>query len=107
MVVGVLMSPFCGAENSTTQSFLSVFESCTLGKVMVLTLDFDVMINFRYPASGLGASFKAFKVHAPGVHSVCFLDKGVRSQQVISVGGKDRCVAQVMMKLRSQFGCAP
>lgn len=56
---------------------------------------FAFFIDFRYPALGAGASFKAFKVHAPGVRSVCFLDKGIRSQQVISVGGKDRCVAQV------------
>ncbi len=53
----------------------------------------------RYPATGAGASFKAFKVHAPGTRSVCFLDKGVRSQQVISVGENDRCVAQVMALL--------
>ncbi|CAM9609602.1 unnamed protein product [Scytosiphon promiscuus] len=49
---------------------------------------------FRYPAAGAGASFKAFKVHAPGVRSVCFLDKGIRSQNLLSVGGRDRCVAQ-------------
>ena len=65
---------------------LCIFKACAL----------DQSFNFRYPTSGVGASFKAFKVHAPGVHSVCFLDKGIRSQQVISVGGKDRCVAQVM-----------
>ncbi|CAM9688008.1 unnamed protein product, partial [Hapterophycus canaliculatus] len=47
---------------------------------------------FRYPVAGTGASFKDFKVHAPGVRSVCFLDKGNRSQNLISVGGKDRCV---------------
>lgn len=49
----------------------------------------------RYPATGRAASFKSFKAHALGVRSVCFLDKGSRSEHVVSVGGKDRCVMQV------------
>ncbi|CAM9415834.1 unnamed protein product, partial [Ectocarpus fasciculatus] len=93
---GLCSDHVSGLWPADTTSPLDVTSCCrSLEGNLLATSDArgDVKL-FRYPTTGAGASFKAFKVHAPGVRSVCFLDKGVGSQQVISVGGKDRCVAQ-------------
>lgn len=49
----------------------------------------------RYPAKGRFASFKGFKAHATDARGVCFVGKGNKSDYLVSVGGKDRCVMQV------------